>query len=197
VFSCLFHQPTRSKLLLSRYFGTFVWITLWEDGAQATRWETGDIVPVVANLPDTFWLSYRGLTLWLLKYFGLCLRKLVWKNGGAEHAAVERFPLSVRVFHVRKVRVKFRLEQAVRERRGTAVLFLYPRRIWRWVVNATPRQFYPRGRHPVPIAQKAVGSMAALDWFGKCGPRQDLIHGREARSESLYLLRYPAYVSFS
>jgi hypothetical protein len=47
-----------------------------------------------------------------------------------------------------KVKVKFTLEQTTKAQRGSS--FNLGARWWR-VVNATPRQLYPRERDPVPI----------------------------------------------
>jgi hypothetical protein len=61
-----------------------------------------------------------------------------------------------------------------------------------WVVNATPRPFYPREREPVPIVQEA-GWASEPVWTGaenlaSTGTRSP---DRPARSESLYRLSYP------
>ena len=75
--------------------------------------------------------------------------------------------------------------------RGIALLFLGPRHQMGWVIDATPRPFYPRERDPVPIAQEAVwapGSIRTgaenLDPFGIRSP------DRTACSELLYRLCY-------
>jgi len=74
---CILHQPARSKLPLSRYFGPFVWITLWEDGAEARRWKTGDIVLIVPNLLIELHWTRLCLNCDLLKYFG-CAYSNFW-----------------------------------------------------------------------------------------------------------------------
>ena len=54
-----------------------------------------------------------------------------------------------------KVKVKFTLQQAMKSQRGveeSLYSFLNLGTRWGWVVNATPRPLYPRGRDPVSIA---------------------------------------------
>jgi hypothetical protein len=66
----------------------------------------------------------------------------------------------------------------------------------KWVVNATPRQLYPRERDPVPIVQKArwaPGSVwTAAENLALTGTRSP---NQAARSETLYRLSYsgPSY----
>jgi len=58
-----------------------------------------------------------------------------------------------------------------------------------WVVNATPRPFYPLESDPVPIVQK-VGWNPEPVWTDveKLAPTEIRSSDRLARSESLYLL---------
>jgi hypothetical protein len=54
-----------------------------------------------------------------------------------------------------KVKVKFTIKQAMKAQRGveeSLYSFLNLGTRWEWVVNATPRPFYPRGRDPVSTA---------------------------------------------
>jgi hypothetical protein len=63
----------------------------------------------------------------------------------------EDFPLrfqcvsSLLLNNTTKVKVKFTLEQAMKDQRGSK---------WGWVVNARPRPLYP-GNNPVPIVEEA------------------------------------------
>jgi hypothetical protein len=53
-------------------------------------------------------------------------------------------------------KVKFTLEQATKAHRwsiGKAYSYLGAR--WGWLVNVTPRPFYPLDRDPIPIVQEA------------------------------------------
>jgi hypothetical protein len=56
-----------------------------------------------------------------------------------------------------------------------------------WVINITPRPFFPRERDPVPILQEAGWAQVAEN-IASTGIR---FQDRPARSESLYRLRYP------
>jgi hypothetical protein len=73
-------------------------------------------------------------------------------------ASTALFPIShdLLLFKV-KGEVKFLLERTVksqRRSRGTAPLFLEPRRRMGWVINVTPRPFYPREKDPVPTIEE-------------------------------------------
>ena len=60
-----------------------------------------------------------------------------------------------------------------------------------WMVNATPRPFYPRERDSVPILKEAAWApgliLTGAENFAPTGVRS---LDRPARSESLYRLRY-------
>jgi hypothetical protein len=74
--------------------------------------------------------------------------------------------------------IKFVLEQytkAQRGSRGIALLFLQPRRLMWWVVNATPRPLYPRERPCTPCIGSWVGPRAGLDGCGKTRLHRDSI----------------------
>jgi len=60
-----------------------------------------------------------------------------------------------------------------------------------WVVNATPRQFYPRERPGTHCIGGWVGLRTGLDGCGKSRPHWVSIPDHPARSESLYRMSYP------
>jgi hypothetical protein len=91
--------------------------------------------------------------------------------------------------------VKVTLEQNVKAQRGSQgirLLFNFGAR-WGWVINATPRPFYPRERDPVPIVQEAVRASGPV-WTGA----ENLAFigfqspDRPPHSESLFRLSCPA-----
>ena len=59
---------------------------------------------------------------------------------------------------------------------------------WGLLVNATPRQLYPREMAPVPIVQEAGWDSGPAENLAPTGVR---IPNRPAHSESLYRLSYP------
>ena len=63
---------------------------------------------------------------------------------------------------------------------------------WKWVVNGTPRPFYPQERDPVPFVQEA-GWASGRVWTGEenLAPTGIRSPDHPNPSESLYQLRYP------
>jgi len=58
-----------------------------------------------------------------------------------------------------------------------------------WVINATPRLIYPRGKNPLPIEWVPGPVWTGAENLAPTGIR---FPDRPARSESLYRLRYPS-----
>ena len=58
---------------------------------------------------------------------------------------------------------------------------------------ARPGRTLPPGKDPVPIVQEAGWAPGPVWTAGKSRPHRDSITDRPARSQSLYLLSYPAY----
>ena len=65
---------------------------------------------------------------------------------------------------------------------------------WGWVVNATPRQLYPRERPGIHCIGGWVGPRAGLDRCGKSRAHRDSIPERPGCSQSLYRQSYPAHI---
>ena len=83
---------------------------------------------------------------------------------------------------------------ANRGSRGIALLFLDHGTRRGLGVSVTPRPLFTPGKDPVPILQKAGwGHRAGLDRCGKSHPTVIRSPDRPARSQSLYLLSYPAH----
>jgi len=63
---------------------------------------------------------------------------------------------------------------------------------WKWVVNGTPRPFYPQRRNLVPTVQEA-GWASGPVWTGaeNLAPTGIRSPDRPNPSQSLYQLRYP------
>ena len=103
------------------------------------------------------------------------------------------------------IKVKCTLVQALRlctgrtARRGSRVIalsFLDHSTRRGWGVSVTPRPFFTPEKDPVPIVQGA-GWASGLVWTGaeNLAPHRHSIHGPSSPySQSLYRLRYPAYV---
>ena len=62
------------------------------------------------------------------------------------------------------------------------------------MVSSTPRPHFTPGKEPVPILQEAGWAPGPVWTGGKSRPHRDSIPDRPARSQSLYLLSYPARV---
>ena len=65
-------------------------------------------------------------------------------------------------------KLQFTPEQVMkiqRGRRDIALLFLQPRRMMGWVVNATPRPLYSRERNPVRIVREDGWALGSV-WTG-------------------------------
>ena len=82
------------------------------------------------------------------------------------------------VFIKVKVKVMFTLERAIKAQRGSrsiALLFLLPWCWMEWVVNATPRPLYPRGRPGTHCIGGWVDPRASQDGCRKSRPHRDSI----------------------
>ena len=106
--------------------------------------------------------------------------------------------------YLRKVKVKCTLVQALRlctartahrGSRGIALPFLDHGTRMRWGVSSTPRPLFAPGEDPVPIVQETVWAPRPV-WIGveNLTPTGIRSPDRPARSQSLYRLRYPAYI---
>jgi len=62
-----------------------------------------------------------------------------------------------------------------------------------WVVSSTPRPQFTPGKDPVPIVQDAGWAPGKVWTGGISRPHRNSIPDRPARSQSLYLLNYPAH----
>jgi hypothetical protein len=74
------------------------------------------------------------------------------------------------------VKVKFTLNQATKAQRGSRGIrphFLNLGARWGWVVNATPRPFYPWQRPGTQCIGGWLRPRAGLDWCGKSRPHRD------------------------
>ena len=82
-----------------------------------------------------------------------------------------------------------------RERRGITLLFLDHGTIWWWGVSVTLRPLFTSGKDPVPIVQKAGWAPGpVLTGAENLTPTGIRSPARPARSQSLYILRYPAHI---
>ena len=88
---------------------------------------------------------------------------------------------------------RYRPGVAQRMGRGIALLFHDRSTRRRWVVSSTPRPLFTPGKDPVPILQEAGWAPGPLWSGGKSRPHRDSIPDRQARSQSLYRLSYPAH----
>ena len=64
------------------------------------------------------------------------------------------------------------------------------------MVSSTPRPHFTPGKEPVPIVREAGWATGPVWTGGKSRPHRDLIPDRPARSQSLYLLSYPAHLFY-
>ena len=82
--------------------------------------------------------------------------------------------------------------KAQRWSRGTALLSFNLGARCGWVVKATPRPLYPRGRDPVPVIQEDGWTTEPV-WTGaeNLATTRFRLPDRAARSESLYRLPCP------
>jgi hypothetical protein len=69
------------------------------------------------------------------------------------------------------------LHTVQRESRGIVLLLHDLGTRWGWVVNATPRQLYPRKRHGTRCIRGWVGPRTGLICCGKYRPHRDSIPG--------------------
>jgi len=85
----------------------------------------------------------------------------------------------------------------VAQRVGTGIALLFHDRGTRrgWVVSSTPRPHFTPGKDPVPILQEAGWAPGKVWTGGKSLPHRDSIPDPPARSQSLYLLSYPAHAN--
>ena len=83
---------------------------------------------------------------------------------------------------------------AHRGSRSIAILFLDSGTRRGWGVSVTPRPHFTSGKDPVPIVQEAGWAPGPV-WTGgeNLAPTGIRSPDRPARSQSLYLLRYPAH----
>ena len=93
-----------------------------------------------------------------------------------------------------KVKIsRYRPGVAQRVGRGIALLF-HDRGTRRgWVVSSTPWPHFTTGKDPVPTVKEAGWALGPVWTSGKSRPHLNSIPGRPARSQSLYLLSYPAH----
>jgi len=83
----------------------------------------------------------------------------------------------------------------VAQRVGTGIALLFHDRGTRrvWVVSSTPWPHFTPGKDPVPNLQEAGWAPGPVQTGGKSRPHRDPIPVRQARSQSLYRLSYPAH----
>jgi hypothetical protein len=99
-------------------------------------------------------------------------------------------PLTTSTYHERQ-RIKFTLQHDIKTQRGrtgSISIFFNLGARWGWVVNATPRPFYPQETEPVPTALPGLctpGNRAGTH----CTPRP-----LYPRKQSRYPLHSPAFV---
>ena len=81
------------------------------------------------------------------------------------------------------------------QRLGRGITLLFHDRGTRmgWVVSSTLRPHFSHGKGPVPIVQEAGWAPGPVWTSGKSRPHRDSIPDRQARSQSLYRLSYPAH----
>jgi len=87
------------------------------------------------------------------------------------------------------MKVKFTLEQAMKAQRWSKGVYLYTffnlGTIWGWVVNATPRPFYPEEGHGTHSIEGWVGPRTGLD-----GCRKSLPHRYSIPDRPVYIYIY-------
>ena len=89
-----------------------------------------------------------------------------------------------------------RYRPGVAQNVGRVIALLFQDRGTRrgWMVSSTPRPHFTPGKDPVPILQEAEWAPEPVWTGGKSRPHRDSIPDRPTRSQSLYILSYPAHM---
>jgi len=99
------------------------------------------------------------------------------------------------IYKLKKIKCsRYRPGVSQRVGRGIALLLHDHGTRSRWVVSSTPRPHFTPGKVPVPILQEAGWALGPVWTSGNSPLRQNSIAARPARSQSLYLLSYPAHI---